>query len=120
MAYAKLKQILEQKGTEFVARSLNLPEKTLKLKLDETIDMSIKEAQMIQRLWAEEYTLDDLFESDGNVPSKAESLHAQAEVAYEAALASEEISAAEAEELRGLLHECADTACEKKRQSIKA
>lgn len=49
-----------------------------------------------------------------------EALHAQAEVAYEAACAAEEISDAEAEELRGLLHECADTACEKKRQAIKA
>lgn len=45
--------------------------------------------------------------------SVKEALHAQAEVAYEAACAAEEISDEEAEELRGLLHECADMAATK-------
>lgn len=107
MAYAKLKQILEQKGIEFVARSLNLPEKTLKLKLDETIDMSIKEAQMIQHMWAEDYTLDELFESDGNVPSKAESLHAQVNAMGDQ-LRYANPEADGVEEIEGMFHELAN------------
>lgn len=76
MAYTKLKQIIEHKGIEHVARSLDMPNSILKFKLDEYIDISIKEAHTIQHLWVEDYTLDELFQSDGNVPSKSECRHA--------------------------------------------
>lgn len=81
-------------------------------KLAESVPFTRDEMFRLRDKYFPDRSIDYLFESDGNVPSKSESLHAQAEVAYEAALDAEEISDAEAEELRGLLHECADKACE--------
>ena len=122
MAFQNLKaEMTREKITQAqVAESMGMSTNNLNLKINEKIPMTVDEIKFIQSKWLPEVSLDALLESDGNVPSKAESLHAQAEVAYEAALDAEEISDAEAEELRGLLHECADTACEKKRQAIKA
>lgn len=76
MAYTKLKQIIERKGIEHVARSLNVPSSNLRLMLDEMVSITINQAKTIQHLWAEDYTLDELFQSDGNVPSESECRHA--------------------------------------------
>lgn len=114
MAFQNLKaEMTRKKITQAqVAESMGMSTNNLNLKINEKIPMTVDEIKFIQREWLPDVSLDALLESDGNVPSKSESLHAQAEIAYEAALDAEEISDAEAEELRGLLHECADKACE--------
>lgn len=122
MALQNLKSEFVRRGVKQykVAEYLGMSNSNFSKKLSEAIPVTREEMYAIRDEFCPGCSIDQLFESDGNVPSKAESLHAQAEVAYEAALEAEEISNEEAEELRGLLHECADTACEKKHQAIKA
>lgn len=122
MAFQNLKGELTRAGVtqRKVADFLGMSTNNFNRKVAEEVAITREEMYSIRDEFLPDRSIDYLFESDGNVPSKAESLHAQAEVAYEAALEAEEISDEEAEELRGLLHECADTACEKKHQAIKA
>lgn len=114
MAFQNLKGELTRTGTKQreVADFLGMSTNNFNRKVAEAVPITREEMYLIRDKFLPDHSIDYLFESDGNVPSKSESLHAQAEVAYEAALDAEEISDAEAEELRGLLHECADVACE--------
>lgn len=112
MAFQNLKGELTRANVKQreVAEFLEMSTNNFNRKVAEAVPITREEMYLIRDNFLPDRTIDYLFESDGNVPSKEESLHAQAEVAYEAALGAEEISDSEAEELRGLLHECADMA----------
>lgn len=112
MTYMNLKAEMSRHGVTQLnaADLLDMTSNNFSMKIREKVPFTVEEMKKLRDAFFPAAHLDYLCESDGDIPSKTESLHAQAEVAYEAALASEEISKEEAEELRGLLHECADMA----------
>lgn len=112
MALANMKAEFTRSGItqKEVADFLGMSTNNFNLKINEKIPMTLDEFRDICTEFLPTVEVEYLLQTDADVPNKAESLHAQAEVAYEAALASEEISNEEAEELRGLLHECVDMA----------
>lgn len=89
-----------------VADSMGMSTNNLNLKINERIPMTVDEAKYIRDTWLPDCTLDDLLQSDGDVPSKAESLHAQVEAMGDAMRQATSDDDPEVAEIEGMFHEC--------------
>lgn len=108
MAFQNLKaEMTREKITQAqVAESMGMSTNNLNLKINEKIPMTVDEIKFIQSKWLPEVSLDALLESDGNVPSKAESLHAQVDaMGDQLRYANHEADGVE--EIEGMFHELA-------------
>lgn len=109
MAFQNLKaEMTREKITQAqVAESMGMSANNLNLKINEKIPMTVDEIKFIQREWLPDVSLDALLESDGNVPSKAESLHAQVDAMGDQ-LRYANPEADGVDEIEGMFHDLAD------------
>ncbi len=87
-----------------VADSMGMSNNNLNLKINEKIPMTVDEAKFIRDTWLPDCTLDVLLQSDGDTPTKAESLHAQADAIGDA-MRQACGDDPEVAEIEGLFHE---------------
>lgn len=89
MALANMKAEFTRSGItqKEVADFLGMSTNNFNLKINEKIPMTLDEFRDICTEFLPTVEVEYLLQTDADVPSKTESLHAQAEVAYEAALA---------------------------------
>lgn len=101
-----LKTALDDRQIEdaTVAEQLGMTVGNLNLKINEKIPMTVDEAKLIRDTWLPDCTLDDLLQSDGDTPTKSESLHAQAEAIGDA-MRQACGNDPEVDEIEGMFHE---------------
>ena len=92
MALRNMKAELTRRGITqgAVADSMKMSTPNLNLKINEKVPMTVDEAKFIRDRWLPGCTLDDLLQSDGDVPSERERLHARADTLRETIDVSDE------------------------------
>lgn len=91
-----------------VADYLGMSENNFGLKLSEKVSMTIDEAKAIYKHFLPTVEFEYLLQSDGDKPSKVESLHSQVDVIDEAMRREVGDDDPEVREIASLLHECVD------------
>lgn len=89
-----------------VADSMGMSNNNLNLKINEKIPMTVDEAKFIRDNWLPDCTLDVLLQSDGDVPTKAESLHEQVNAMTDAMRHATNPDDPEIAEIGDMFHEC--------------
>lgn len=109
MAFQNLKGELTRTGTKQreVADFLGMSTNNFNRKVAEAVPITREEMYLIRDKFLPDHSIDYLFESDGNVPSKAESLHAQVDAMGDQ-LRYANPEADGVEEIEGMFHELAD------------
>lgn len=110
MALNNLKAELVKRGIKqyVIAESLNMTASNLNRKLAESVPFMRDEMYAIRDRYFPELTIDYLFQSDGDKPSRVESLHSQVDVIDEAMRREVGDDDPEVREIASLLHECVD------------
>lgn len=110
MAFRNMKAEMKREGVTQVqvAESMDMSTNNLNLKINEKIPMTVDEAKFIQERWLPEVTLDTLLESDGDKPTKSESLHAQADAIGDILRQAEPDDEEGIANVEGAFHELAD------------
>lgn len=108
MALQNLKSEFVRRGVKQykVAEYLGMSNSNFSKKLSEAIPVTREEMYAIRDEFCPGCSIDQLFESDGNVPSKAESLHAQVDAMGDQ-LRYANPEADGVEEIEGMFHELA-------------
>lgn len=108
MALNNLKAELVKRGIKqyVIAESLNMTASNLNRKLAESVPFMRDEMYAIRGRYFPELTIDYLFQSDGDKPSKVESLHSQVDLIDEAMRREVGDGDPEVREITSLLHEC--------------
>lgn len=89
-----------------VADSMGMSNNNLNLKINEKIPMTVDEAKFIRDNWLPDCTLDVLLQSDGDVPTKAESLHEQVNAMTDAMRHATNPDDPEIAKIGDMFHEC--------------
>lgn len=89
-----------------VAAYLGMSENNFGLKLSEKVFMTIDEAKAIHEKFLPTVKMEYLLQSDGDKPSKVESLHSQVDLIDEAMRREVGDGDPEVREITSLLHEC--------------
>ncbi len=104
----QLKHRMEEDGVSHmeVADAIGASETVLGMKFRESVPVTLDEARAIRDRFFPGASLDDLFQSDGDVPTKSESLHAQVDAMGDAMRHATSEGDPEVAEIEGLFHEC--------------
>lgn len=109
MTYANMQAEFKREGItqRQVAKSMGMSENNLSMKLNEKVPMTVDEAKFINSKFLPRVKLDYLLESDGDKPTKAESLHAQVDAMGDE-MRRAKPGDGEVAEIEGAFHECVD------------
>ena len=89
-----------------VADYLGMSTNNFSLKINEKIPMTVDEARRINDRFLPTVKLDYLLQSDGDTPTKAESLHAQVDAMADAMRHATSEDDPEIAEIEGMFHDC--------------
>lgn len=110
MALNKLRGELKSIGVTQIeaADFLNMTASNFNRKLAESVPFTRDEMFALRDRYFPGISIDHLFESDGDVPTKAESLHAQVDAMGDAMRHATCEDDPEVAEIEGMFHECVD------------
>ncbi len=110
MSYKNLKAEMVKYGVTQVeaAELLGMTPNNFSMKVRERVPFTIEEMKTIRDHYFPTAQLDYLCESDGDVPTKAESLHSQVEAIGDAMRSAIDVEDPEVDAIVGMLHEGVD------------